>query len=62
MTLQSDWVLTRGIQDSFYKELMQEQLDLAFRNEYDFDHPDAIDMAEFAAVGLGRNLTTRHTF
>jgi len=36
-------------QDSFYKELAQEELDLAFANEYDFDHPDAIDMPMFAA-------------
>ncbi|EJD06974.1 armadillo/beta-catenin/plakoglobin [Fomitiporia mediterranea MF3/22] len=36
-------------QDSFYKELTSEQLELAFANQYDFDHPDAIDMTEFAS-------------
>ena len=37
-------------QDSFYKELNESQLQLAFSNQYDFDHPDALDMDEFAAV------------
>lgn len=37
-------------QDSFYKELTQEQLKLAFSNKYDFDHPDALDMPLFASV------------
>ena len=31
------------IQDSFYKVLTPEQSAQAFRNEYDFDSPDAID-------------------
>jgi uridine kinase len=30
-------------QDSFYKTLDQAALEQAFRNEYDFDSPDAID-------------------
>lgn len=30
-------------QDSFYKPLTPEQSELAFRNEYDFDSPEAID-------------------
>ena len=29
--------------DSFYKVLSHEQHELAMRNEYDFDHPDAFD-------------------
>ena len=29
--------------DSFYKSLTPEQSEAAFRNEYDFDSPDAID-------------------
>ena len=29
--------------DSFYKPLSPEQSESAFRNEYDFDSPDAID-------------------
>jgi uridine kinase len=37
-------------QDSFYKEHTPEELELAFSNQYDFDHPDAIDMPMFAAV------------
>ncbi|KAH8118222.1 armadillo/beta-catenin/plakoglobin [Phellopilus nigrolimitatus] len=36
-------------QDSFYKELTSEKLEMAFSNQYDFDHPDAIDMTEFAS-------------
>jgi len=36
-------------QDSFYKEHTKEELELAFSSEYDFDHPDAIDMPMFAA-------------
>ncbi|KAI5117967.1 hypothetical protein M0805_001628 [Coniferiporia weirii] len=36
-------------QDSFYKEHTPEELKLAFANQYDFDHPDAIDMTEFAS-------------
>ncbi|KAJ1307658.1 hypothetical protein OPQ81_001751 [Rhizoctonia solani] len=35
-------------QDSFYKEHTPEELELAFANQYDFDHPDAIDMPLFA--------------
>ena len=30
-------------QDSFYKPLTPEQSRRAFKNEYDFDSPDAID-------------------
>lgn len=33
----------RGTQDSFYKPLTPEQSAAAFRNEFDFDSPDAID-------------------
>ena len=39
-------------QDSFYKPHSPEDLKLAFANQYDFDHPDAIDMASFASVRL----------
>jgi len=34
-----DWQL----QDSYYKPLTPEQSRLAFRNEYDFDSPEALD-------------------
>lgn len=37
-------------QDSFYKRHGPEELELAFANQYDFDHPDALDMPMFAAV------------
>ena len=37
-------------QDSFYKQHSEEDLKLAFANEYDFDHPDSIDMPLFASV------------
>lgn len=43
-------VSTKTSQDSFYKEHTPEELELAFANQYDFDHPDAIDMPMFAAV------------
>ncbi|TBU55572.1 armadillo/beta-catenin/plakoglobin [Dichomitus squalens] len=36
-------------QDSFYKKHGPEDLELAFQNRYDFDHPDAIDMPLFAS-------------
>ncbi|KAI0749410.1 armadillo/beta-catenin/plakoglobin [Daedaleopsis nitida] len=36
-------------QDSFYRQHSPEELELAFANRYDFDHPDAIDMPLFAA-------------
>ncbi|KAF8591140.1 armadillo/beta-catenin/plakoglobin [Ramaria rubella] len=36
-------------QDSFYKPHSPEDLELAFANQYDFDHPDAIDMVSFAS-------------
>ncbi|KAI8980099.1 armadillo/beta-catenin/plakoglobin [Trametes punicea] len=36
-------------QDSFYKRHSPEDLELAFANRYDFDHPDAIDMPLFAS-------------
>lgn len=32
-----------NMQDSFYKTLTPEQSELAFKCEYDFDAPDAID-------------------
>ncbi|KAI0359972.1 armadillo/beta-catenin/plakoglobin [Trametes cingulata] len=37
------------VQDSFYKRHSPEDLELAFANRYDFDHPDAIDMPLFAS-------------
>ena len=37
--------------DSFYKQHTPEELELAFANKYDFDHPDALDMTLFASVG-----------
>ncbi|KAH6909065.1 uridine/cytidine kinase [Coprinopsis sp. MPI-PUGE-AT-0042] len=36
-------------QDSFYKYLTAEQSKLAHANQWDFDHPDALDMTMFAA-------------
>ncbi|KAG7089550.1 hypothetical protein E1B28_011223 [Marasmius oreades] len=36
-------------QDSFYKRLDEEQSKLAHANQFDFDHPSAIDMPMFAA-------------
>ncbi|RDX57400.1 armadillo/beta-catenin/plakoglobin [Lentinus brumalis] len=36
-------------QDSFYRRHSPEDLELAFANRYDFDHPDAIDMPLFAS-------------
>ena len=38
--------------DSFYKQHTPEELELAFANKYDFDHPDALDMTLFASVGV----------
>lgn len=35
-------------QDSFYKPHGPEELKLAFANQYDFDHPDSLDLALFA--------------
>ncbi|EJU04632.1 armadillo/beta-catenin/plakoglobin [Dacryopinax primogenitus] len=35
-------------QDSFYKKHNEQELALAFSNEYDFDHPSSIDMELFA--------------
>jgi uridine kinase len=35
--------ITKDQQDSFYKVLTPEQSAAAFRNEFDFDSPDAID-------------------
>ncbi|KDQ56971.1 hypothetical protein JAAARDRAFT_58450 [Jaapia argillacea MUCL 33604] len=35
--------------DSFYKKHSPEEIDLAFANKYDFDHPDALDMSLFAS-------------
>ncbi|KIJ51553.1 hypothetical protein M422DRAFT_26957 [Sphaerobolus stellatus SS14] len=45
------WIPTVIIlsQDSFYKAHGPEDLKLAFANQYDFDHPKAIDMDLFAA-------------
>jgi uridine kinase len=37
-------------QDSFYKPHGPEDLKLAFANNYDFDHPNALDMPMFSAV------------
>ncbi|KAF9778963.1 armadillo/beta-catenin/plakoglobin [Thelephora terrestris] len=36
-------------QDSFYKKHTPEELELAFQNLYDFDHPDSVDVPLFAA-------------
>ncbi|KAI0833343.1 armadillo/beta-catenin/plakoglobin [Trametes gibbosa] len=36
-------------QDSFYRRHSPEDLELAFANRYDFDHPNAIDMPLFAS-------------
>ena len=36
------WVVILSM-DSFYKPLTPEQSELAFRNEYDFDAPKAVD-------------------
>ena len=36
------WVVVISL-DSFYKVLTKEQSERAFRSEYDFDHPDALD-------------------
>lgn len=36
------WVVILSM-DSFYKPLTPEESELAFRNEYDFDAPEAID-------------------
>ncbi|VDL85029.1 unnamed protein product [Nippostrongylus brasiliensis] len=44
--------------DSFYKELNQEQLLLAARGEYDFDHPTAFDFDEL--VGAISRLENGH--
>ncbi|KAH8822998.1 armadillo/beta-catenin/plakoglobin [Flagelloscypha sp. PMI_526] len=35
-------------QDSFYKRHTPEELELAFKSLYDFDHPDSLDMPLFA--------------
>jgi uridine kinase len=40
--LNVQWVSLLSM-DSFYKALDEEQHEAAFRNEYDFDHPDAFD-------------------
>lgn len=37
-------------QDSFYRNLNEEQLALAEHNNYNFDHPDAIDFAAMCQV------------
>ncbi|CCG81185.1 Uridine kinase [Taphrina deformans PYCC 5710] len=36
------WVVVISL-DSFYKVLTKEQSELAFKSQYDFDHPDALD-------------------
>ncbi|KZT07622.1 armadillo/beta-catenin/plakoglobin [Laetiporus sulphureus 93-53] len=36
-------------QDSFYKRHTREEIDLAFANRFDLDHPDAIDMPLFSS-------------
>jgi uridine kinase len=43
-------VTTFYLKDSFYKQHGPEELALAFANQYDFDHPDAVDMPMFASV------------
>ncbi|KLT40937.1 uridine kinase [Cutaneotrichosporon oleaginosum] len=35
-------------QDAFYKRHTQEEIDRAMNNDFDFDHPDSIDMELFA--------------
>lgn len=42
--LNIDWVCLLSM-DSFYKVLSAEQHELAAKNEYNFDHPDAFDFA-----------------
>lgn len=42
------WVVIMSM-DSFYKPLTPEQSKLAFRNEYDFDAPEAIDFDELSS-------------
>lgn len=44
-TFQVSYILYEAniTQDSFYKPLTPEQSQAAFRNEYDFDSPEAID-------------------
>lgn len=43
-SLNIDWVTLLSM-DSFYKVLSSEQHDLAAKNQYNFDHPDAFDFA-----------------
>lgn len=43
-SLNIDWVTLLSM-DSFYKVLSPEQHELAAKNEYNFDHPDAFDFA-----------------
>eukprot|EP00761_Pharyngomonas_kirbyi_P012198 gb/GECH01012225.1/.p1 GENE.gb/GECH01012225.1/~~gb/GECH01012225.1/.p1 ORF type:complete len:253 (+),score=56.94 gb/GECH01012225.1/:1-759(+) len=38
-----DWRVTVISQDSFYKSLTEEELELANSNQYNFDHPDSFD-------------------
>jgi uridine kinase len=40
---QETWKWAKSIQDSFYKPLTPEQSQRAFKNEFDFDAPEAID-------------------
>ena len=40
--------LSHFIQDSFYRKNDEERIKLAFANQLDFDHPDAIDMNLFS--------------
>ncbi|PSN38716.1 Uridine-cytidine kinase A [Blattella germanica] len=51
-SLDVPWVTLLSL-DSFYKVLNEKQHDLAARNEYNFDHPDAFDF-ELMAVTLQR--------
>ena len=37
-------------QDAFYRVLNTEQMALAHKNEFDFDHPDAMDLTLMAEV------------
>lgn len=46
-------------QDSFYKPLTPEQSELAFRNEHDFDSPEAIDFE--VLIGNLRDLKAGYT-
>jgi uridine kinase len=40
-------------QDSFYRKHGEEEIKLAFQNDLDLDHPDAIDTDLFVKVRTG---------